>query len=97
MTSTLKKIARRASRSAAQALSHKQALERIAAKGVEISTFIDVGAAQGAWSQLAESYWPDANFHLIEAKEYWRNDLEKLCERKPGYSCSIKAVSDEER
>lgn len=96
MTRELEKLARRDSRKAGKALSHKDALNRIAAKSVEISTFLDVGAARGAWSLLAERCWPRAHYHLLEAKDVWRADLEKLCARKDHFSFTMKAVSDQE-
>jgi len=94
MNNKLMKLARNGSRSAAKAISHQHALERIAAKSIDISTFIDVGAARGAWSLNAEKYWPDAKYHLLEAKELWRSELEKLTTRKAHYSFTMKAVTN---
>ncbi|MEM9617117.1 MAG: FkbM family methyltransferase [Pseudomonadota bacterium] len=94
MNDSIAKLSRNGSRQAGRALSHRHALERMAAKGVDVSTFIDAGAARGAWSSMTEKYWPGAHFHLLEAKEVWRRDLEKLTDRKNNYSFTMKAVSD---
>ena len=94
MTDSTSKLARNGSRQAGKALSHRHALERIAAKGIEVATFVDAGAARGAWSRMTEKYWSDAHFHLLEAKDVWRNDLEKLAQRKSNYSFTMKAVTD---
>lgn len=94
MKERLATLARKGSRNAAKALSHKSALERTAAKNMEIATVIDVGAARGAWSLLAERFWPSARYHLLEAKERWRADLEKLAAQKRNFSFTMKAASD---
>jgi FkbM family methyltransferase len=67
------------------------ALARIAKRGIEIKTVIDVGASNGSWSETAETFWPDARYHLIEAFEHWRPDLESLMRRKPNYSFTLAA------
>ena len=94
MLDTINNLGRNGSRQAGKALSHRQALERIAAKGIDVTTFIDAGAARGAWSRMAEKHWTNAHFHLLEAKDIWRNDLEKLAQRKDHYSFTMKAVTD---
>ena len=94
MTNIAPKLARTGTRQAGKALSHRQALARIAAKGIEVATFVDVGAARGAWSHMAEKYWPSAHFHLVEAKDVWRGDLQKLAERRNNYSFTMNAVTD---
>ena len=94
MTSTTAKLARSASRRAGKALAHRHALERIAAKGVDVTTFVDTGAARGAWSRIAEKFWTDAHFHLLEAKDIWQNDLEELTRAKDNYTFALKAATD---
>jgi FkbM family methyltransferase len=68
------------------------ALGRITKRGLEIATVIDVGASTGCWSALAERYWPYARFHLIEAFDHWRDDLENLVKGKPNYSFTLAAA-----
>jgi FkbM family methyltransferase len=70
----------------------KSALKRIAKRGLEVNTVIDVGASDGRWSELAERFWPDAHFHLIEAFDYWKPALEKLVAAKPNYSYVLAAA-----
>jgi FkbM family methyltransferase len=65
------------------------ALRRIAVRGLEINSVIDVGAAEGLWSIEAERHWPHARFHLIEAFAYWRSKLERLVSERPNYSISF--------
>jgi FkbM family methyltransferase len=69
-------------------LSHKNALRRIAARGVDISTIIDLGAAKGAWSSMAKTVWPGAHAHMIEANHYWEKDLFALS-KSPDYTYEI--------
>jgi FkbM family methyltransferase len=41
-------------------------LYRIKNLGIQPSTIIDIGAAQGTWTQKALNVWPSAKFELIE-------------------------------
>ncbi len=41
-------------------------LERAAARGVEIGTWIDVGASDGSWSMAARRHFPTSRFLLFE-------------------------------
>ena len=68
------------------------ALARIAKRGLEINSVIDVGASDGRWSRMAEKFWPGARFHLIEAFEHWRPKLAALAARNPRYSFSLAAA-----
>lgn len=72
-------------------LSH-DALARIAKRGLEINSVIDVGASDGRWSRMAEKFWPRARFHLIEAFEHWRPKLAALAARNSRYSYSLAAA-----
>ena len=88
------KLAQRSSRQAENALSHKKALQRLAAKMVAIETFVDVGAARGAWSAEAAKFWPEAHFHLLEAKDSWRPDLDRFVSRHKRASYNLVAATD---
>ncbi len=88
------KLAQDHTRQACSTLSHQHAFERCVAREVEVNTVIDLGAAKGGWSSVARKYWPDAHYHLVEAKEYWRPALEKVTARTPNTSFTIAAVSD---
>ena len=74
------------------ALSTEAALARIAARGTEIRTVLDVGASDGRWSLQAEAVWPEARFHLVEANLAHASRLRRLCARKPAFSCSLGAA-----
>jgi FkbM family methyltransferase len=99
LLSTMKWLAKRALRHpkiaqhvVAQAVSTPAALGRIAARGLEIRTVIDVGASDGRWSLEAEPVWPGTGFHLVEANRVHEDRLRRLCARKPKYSYSLVAA-----
>jgi FkbM family methyltransferase len=73
-----------------------RALARIAGRGLDVSTVIDVGASDGRWSEQAERFWPEARFHLIEAFDHWRPALDTLAARKPHYSYTLAAAGSSE-
>jgi len=99
LLSPVKRLAKRALRYpkvaqhlVAHALSTPAALARIAARGLEIRTVIDVGASDGRWSLQAEQVWPGARFHLVEANRVHENRLRRLCARKATYDYSLAAA-----
>ena len=94
MATFLQKLAARSNKASTKALSHRDALARVAAKVSEINTVLDIGAARGAWSIQAEKHWPTASYHLLEAKPLWTRDLEQLAKKKENFSYSLKAASD---
>ncbi len=76
-------------------LSHEAALERVFARGLEVKTVIDVGAAGGGWAtHLSERFLPDAAFFLIEGFDTWRAGLERLCQGRPRFNHVIAAAGD---
>lgn len=52
---------------------------------VEVKSIIDVGAAAGEWSLLAEKVFPNANFLLLEPLEERKRQLELLVEQHPNF------------
>ncbi len=76
--------------------STRAALGRIAGRGLEIASVLDVGASDGSWSLAARALWPDARFHLIEAFDHWRPALESLCAREPSFSHVVAAAGASE-
>ena len=64
---------------------HDQALSRIRGRDLTVQTIIDVGASDGRWSIMAKKHWPWARCHLIEAYNYWAEDLEYLSMNLPGF------------
>lgn len=93
-TDPLKTLAQKSTSAVKKTLGHRHALQRIAARGLEINTVIDVGAAKGDWSRLARKHWPASHVHFIEAKEHWRADLQRFIEDDGPASLSINAASD---
>lgn len=72
------------------------ALARMAGRGAEIASVIDVGAANGSWSRLARRHWPKAQCHMIEAFAHWEPELRRQCARETGYSARIAAVGSQD-
>lgn len=64
-------------------LSTDRALARLARRGVEVGTVIDVGASNGMWSAVCEKHYPNARYLLVEAQETHRAALEDYCRRRP--------------
>lgn len=56
----------------------------LAAKGFAPDLIFDVGAAKGAWAEMARHAFPDAHLHLFEPLAGWRNDLESMCAKLGG-------------
>jgi FkbM family methyltransferase len=54
------------------------ALERAAARGLDIGTVVDIGAASGRWTRKALPLFPDARFLLLEPLEEHRAELDAL-------------------
>ncbi len=73
------------------ALSHRNALARVKARKVDVTTVIDLGAARGEWSKMVRTVWPQAHCHLVEANHYWERELHKLS-ADPTYSYVIAAA-----
>ena len=78
-------------RAAKLALSHRNALTRVKARGVDVATVIDLGAARGEWSKMARTVWPAARCHLVEANHFWERELHQLA-GDPAYSYVIAAA-----
>jgi FkbM family methyltransferase len=76
----------------AHAMSTSVALARIAARGLEIRTVIDVGASDGRWSMAARQLWPEARFHLVEANAVHEAKLRRLCTQRPAFSYTVAAA-----
>ena len=77
-----------------QPFSQERALKRITSKPVDVRSVIDVGAAKGDWSRMARGFWPEAAYHLIEAKEHWRPELEAFSRDNPKTSFTIAGVTN---
>ena len=69
------------------------ALKRARDRGVSVSTIIDVGASDGAWSAAALMLWPEAKCHLIEANPVHEPGLKSICSR-PNFSYVLAAAAE---
>ena len=58
-------------------------MERMKNLHIHPSTIIDIGAAQGTWTQKALHYWPHANYELIEPLAEQATILDQLKIRYP--------------
>jgi FkbM family methyltransferase len=66
-----------------KAMSTERALARIARRGLEVGTVIDVGASNGMWSEACRRQLTTARYLLVEAQETHRSALESYCARTP--------------
>lgn len=72
-----------------------RALERITRRGIRIGTVIDVGASNGAWSEVCMRYLPDARYVLVEAQPGHTRELEAFCNLHSN-ACSLLAAAGNE-
>jgi FkbM family methyltransferase len=70
------------------------ALHRIASRGLDVASVLDVGASNGSWSLEAKEIWPRARYHLIEANSYHKNELEQTMRRHSNFSYVLAAAGD---
>ena len=70
-------------------------LER-SAKHVTPQSFIDVGASDGRWTELAKQFFPNSHYLLIEAQEGHRKDLEHFQSKHQHISLCMAAAGDTE-
>lgn len=70
-------------------------LER-SAKHTSPKSFIDVGASDGRWTELAMQFFPNSHYLLVEAQEGHRKDLELFQSKKQNISICMAAAGDAE-
>ena len=75
-------------------LTMQAALERAGARGVEVRTVVDIGAASGRWTRKALPLFPAARFLLIEPLEERRAELEALHREQPRVDFLIAAAGE---
>jgi FkbM family methyltransferase len=63
-------------------MSTDRALWRIAGRGLEINTVVDIGASNGMWSAVCEKYFPACDYLLVEAQEAHALALEAYCKSR---------------
>lgn len=69
-------------------------LRRAARRGIEVATFVDVGASDGSWSDLARVYFPESRYLLIEANAVHEPALRAFTQRVPGSAYVLAAAGD---
>ncbi len=78
------------------AMSTDLALGKLAARGVQIGSVIDVGASNGMWSAVCETHFPKARYLLVEAQEYHRQGLLDYCATRPNAEFVLAAAGAEQ-
>ena len=76
-------------------LTMDSALERACARGLDVQTVIDIGAASGKWTRKAVRLFPNAHFLLFEPLEERRAELEALRSELPRAEFLIAAAGDQ--
>ena len=74
-----------------QAFRMEDLLARAAARGVNVGTWIDVGASNGSWSVQAQRHFPAARFLLFEPLAERQAELAALQQRR-GFTCVAAAA-----
>jgi FkbM family methyltransferase len=68
------------------------ALQRAAARGLDVRTVVDIGAASGRWTRKTLPLFPDARFLLLEPLEEHRAELSALQREHPRIDFLIAAA-----
>jgi FkbM family methyltransferase len=77
-----------------RAASTDRALQRIVARGLDVSSVIDVGASNGMWSAVAMKYYPRARYCLIEAQKVHEPALREFCRTHTNAEFVLRAAGD---
>lgn len=78
-----------------RAASTARSLQKLADRGHQVATVIDVGASNGQWTTVARRVWPESSALLIEAQPCHRGALEAYCRTTPRCGFVLAAASDE--
>lgn len=76
------------------ALTMQAALSRRAISGLEVRTVVDVGASNGQWSRVAQQYYPDAFYFLIEANRVHEQELRQYKSENANIDYILSAAGD---
>jgi FkbM family methyltransferase len=76
-------------------MSTDRALWRLAGRGLEIGTVIDIGASDGRWSAVCEKHYPACHYLLVEAHEPHAEALEAYCAARPNAQYLLAVAGDE--
>jgi FkbM family methyltransferase len=75
-------------------MSTDRALWRVASRGLEIGTVIDVGASDGRWSVVCAQHFPDPHYLLIEAQDPHEEALKAHIATHPKAQYLLAAAGD---
>jgi FkbM family methyltransferase len=76
-------------------MSTDRALWRLAGRGLDINTVIDVGASNGQWSAVCEKHFPACHYLLVEAHEPHLEALEAYCSARLKAQYLLAVAGDE--
>jgi FkbM family methyltransferase len=66
-----------------RSVSTDRALWRLAGRGLDINTVIDIGASDGRWSAVCEKHYPACYYQVVEAQAAHAQALEAYCAARP--------------
>jgi len=73
-----------------------EGLKRFRNLGFPVRTIVDVGAAAGSWSLMAEQLWPECTFVLFEPLEERKEQLQTLVGEKTNFLFIPSAAGSDE-
>jgi FkbM family methyltransferase len=76
-------------------MSTDRALWRLAGRGIDINTVIDIGASDGRWSAICEEHYPACHYLLVEAHDPHAEALETYCAARPKAQYVLAVAGDE--
>lgn len=76
------------------AMRTERALARIIARGITVSTVVDIGASTGIWSESVMPFFPGAQYLLIEAQKLHENALKRFVSEHPNAQYVLKAAGE---
>ena len=56
-------------------------LRRLAQRGLQVGSIVDVGAYHGDWSRMARDIWPSASIMMVEANQEKKEKLSRVAEQ----------------
>lgn len=77
------------------ATSTEMALQKLAARGHEVGTVIDIGASSGSWTTIARRFWPQSRALFFEANPSWEAALRDYCQHTPNTEYVMAAAGPE--
>ncbi len=75
-------------------LALEAALERVVSRDMPINTIIDIGASNGSWSKRVHSFYPDADYLLIDPNPVHEMALDAYSAAHPNVQYELVAAGD---